>query len=105
MGVSPVAQWISRMPEPDQVAALLHIDLLAQRGADAVPPLVKNLDRKLFELRWQTSNKQHRIIYFAISGQRFVLLHGFIKKTRATPPRELALAKKRMEDYLRRLAP
>jgi len=36
-------------------------------------------------------------------GNSFVLLHGFVKKTQATPEKDLELAKFRMLDYERRV--
>ena len=44
----------------------------------------------------------HRILYFAFTGRKFVLLHGFTKKTEKTPVREIEIAVRRMEEYLLR---
>ncbi len=35
---------------------------------------------------------------FVLSHENIVVLHGFIKKTRTTPPDDLALAKRRMRE-------
>ncbi|MCK4449286.1 MAG: type II toxin-antitoxin system RelE/ParE family toxin [Anaerolineae bacterium] len=43
------------------------------------------------------------IFYFAHTGQRFVLLHAFQKKTRKTPHKELAIAQRRLTDVLARV--
>jgi phage-related protein len=40
------------------------------------------------------------VIYFAAKGRKFVMLHGFMKKSRRTPTKDLKLAKKRMKEYL-----
>ena len=40
-----------------------------------------------------------RIIYFAAPGRKFVLLNGFTKKRRETPPKEMATAFRRMRAY------
>jgi len=37
-------------------------------------------------------NRIARVIFYVDSKQRMVLLHGFIKKTRATPDADLDLA-------------
>jgi len=37
---------------------------------------------------------------FAVVDGEIVLLHGFVKKQRKTPPDELDLAKKRKKQYL-----
>jgi phage-related protein len=41
-----------------------------------------------------------RILYFTHTGKKFVLLHGFTKKTNKTPQREIEIAEERMKDYL-----
>ncbi len=48
------------------------------------------------------------ILYITEKGKNpvgkntFILLHGFIKKTKGLPKKELETAKARMEDYLKR---
>ncbi|WP_416768925.1 type II toxin-antitoxin system RelE/ParE family toxin [Sulfurimonas sp. ST-25] len=37
-------------------------------------------------------------MYFAHTGRRFVLLHGFVKKTQKTPRKEIDIAKQRMKE-------
>ena len=55
-------------------------------------------DKKLYELKISSS----RIIYFIVSEKKFVLVHGFTKKSNKTPKKELSTARKRMRDYFRR---
>ncbi len=101
-GREPVSEWLESMSPGEQADALSYIDLLAQAGAEARRPLVAPLRNKLYELRWKFADKQHRIIYFAVSGRKFVLLHGFIKKTNAVSPQDFQKAQDRMNDYTRR---
>jgi phage-related protein len=42
----------------------------------------------------------YRTLYFAARGRRFVMVHGFQKKTQKTPKAELDKALKRMADFL-----
>jgi len=37
-------------------------------------------------------------VLFSITGDRMLLLHGFVKKTQKTPPADLALARKRLKE-------
>jgi len=37
---------------------------------------------------------------FAVDEQTMILLHGFIKKSRTTPPKEIDLAEKRFKEYI-----
>ena len=113
-GNAPVFEWIEGLPgEQEEVAegekpgtdqglALWHIEQLARLGLEARMPLVRHLEGKLYELRWKTSGRQHRIVYFSFTGKKFVLLHGFIKKQQKTPNKVLRLAKNRMNEHERR---
>lgn len=101
-GRSPVFEWLLDMAEEDQALALGYIDQLAWLGMEAQRPLVRQLEGKLYELRWKDRRSQRRVAYFAASGRRFVLVHGFTKKQQKTPKRELDTARKRMKDYERR---
>jgi phage-related protein len=105
-GVSPVKDFLKTLPPGHQAKALREIDLLEQFGT-ALQRLHAAAVRQgrytgLWELRIQFSGDASRIFYFLAQGNRFVLLHGFVKKTDALPSRELETARKRMEDHLRR---
>ncbi len=41
---------------------------------------------------------RHRIIY-AVDGNLFIILGGFLKKTQKTPPEQIKLAKDRFKEY------
>jgi len=53
------------------------------------------IDKDIYELR----KGRHRIL-FAQEGNSFILLSGFFKKTRKTPPEEKKLAKERLSIFL-----
>jgi phage-related protein len=55
-------------------------------------------------LRIRAGRRAYRIIYFAHPGQRFILLHGFLKRTRKTQRKDLEIAERRMADFLEREA-
>ena len=90
------------LPEKDRARIAWTINLLEEYGFQLGSPYVKHLRGKLWELRIRAGRKAYRIIYFAYVGQQFVLLHGFLKKTRKTPRRELEIAERRMADFLTR---
>ncbi len=58
-------------------------------------PKVKPVDKKLWEIKSKLKDRDARII-FTIDGDRIILLHGFIKKTRTTPKKEKELALQRL---------
>lgn len=58
-------------------------------------PLVRKLDKDLWEIRIHLDGRIARVL-FTVSNGKIVLLHGFIKKSQATPQPDLKLAKDRM---------
>ena len=52
----------------------------------------------MYEVRAKDHKGIYRVIYVAHTGRRFILLHGFIKKTQKTPRRELEIAKERLKE-------
>jgi phage-related protein len=75
--------------------------LLAEHGPQNVrEPYVKHLQGKLYEIRAKGKDGIARVFYFTMTGQRIVLLHGFIKKAQKTSKRELAIAVVRMTEIL-----
>jgi phage-related protein len=63
-------------------------------------PYVAPLVDKLYEIRIEQDTNIYRVVYFAYTGQRFILLHGFQKKTQKTPKQDLALALERLKSFL-----
>lgn len=86
--------------------AFYDIEFLQEQGNRLREPYVKVLKGKknkgLYELRIKFSSDIARIFYFTFIGNRYILLHGFIKKTLKTPEKEIEKARKYMEDYIRR---
>lgn len=63
-------------------------------------PYARHLRGKVWELRVKAAGNAYRLLYAAVVGRRFVLLHGFSKKTDKTPAREIETAERRLADYL-----
>lgn len=86
--------------------AFRDIELLRKHGGELTEPYVKQLKggkyKGLYELRIKFSSDIARIFYFTYYKNKYILLHGFIKKTMSTPTKELDKALKYMEDYKRR---
>ncbi len=76
-------------------------DLLQDKGTSVGMPYVRPIvNTKLYEIRVEQSTNIYRIFYFAYTGRRFILLHGFQKKTQKTPKKEIELAEKRRKEFL-----
>jgi phage-related protein len=59
-------------------------------------PLVRKMDRDLWEVRTSLQGRVARVL-FTLEENAIVLLHGFIKKSQQTPATELRIAKQRMK--------
>lgn len=76
-------------------------DLLQDKGTSVGMPYVRTIvNTKLYEIRVEQSTNIYRIFYFAYTGRRFILLHGFQKKTQKTPKKEIELAERRRKEFL-----
>ncbi len=74
------------------------LDRLEVQGTRGGSKFTKQIEGKLWELR----PDDHRIFFFGWNGKHMMLLHIFRKESQKTPPREIAIAEKRMEDWIRR---
>lgn len=63
-------------------------------------PLCRSLGGGLWELRGSLPSRRIARVLFIVHEDRIGIVHGFIKKTRRTPPGDLALARQRMRDML-----
>ena len=55
----------------------------------------------LWEIRTDLPTRRVARVILYLYRQHLVALHGFIKKTRATPVEDLALARKRQKELMR----
>ena len=96
-GTEPVRDWLKEMAEADRRA--IGTDLLrAQWRWPVGMPLCRAMGKGLWEVRTDLpGNRTARVLICPYQGC-LVALHGFIKKTRATPEDDLALARKRQKE-------
>src|SRR5699024_1341974 len=55
---------------------------------------VKKLEKNLYEIRVSTNSQALRGIYFQVQGSQYFITHGFRKKSKKTPRRELEKGRK-----------
>jgi phage-related protein len=93
--------WLNGIPKDIKARIINIVDLLIEHGPQNVrEPYVKHIKGKLFEIRAKGKDGIARVLYFTMTGQRIVLLHGFMKKTQKTPKKELETATVRMKEIL-----
>ncbi|OGL42719.1 MAG: hypothetical protein A2W05_02510 [Candidatus Schekmanbacteria bacterium RBG_16_38_10] len=100
-GNEPVKEFLNSLSSPAKAKMMRLIEFLAEHGVLLKEPYTKQIKRKIRELRVKDKQGAIRILYFTYTGKRFVLLHRFIKKTDKTPEREIEIAEKRMNEYIR----
>ena len=76
------------------------MELLIEHGPNLRLPHSKSLGQKLFELRPHGKECIGRAMYCFVAGRRITIVYAFIKKTQATPPQELKIARKRVKELL-----
>ena len=96
-------EWFETIPADIKAKVLRIVDMLVIFGPHNVrEPYVKHVERqrKLLEIRAKGKDGIARVFYCTISGQKIILLHGFIKKTDKTPKKEIDIAVKRMQEVM-----
>ncbi|MBI5774709.1 MAG: type II toxin-antitoxin system RelE/ParE family toxin [Verrucomicrobia bacterium] len=93
-GREPVRDWLKSLPRENR--RIIGEDLkTVQFGWPLGMPLVRKLDKGLWEVRVRLPDGIGRILFTTGEGQ-MILLHSFIKKSQKTPPDDLELAKNRL---------
>jgi phage-related protein len=100
-GRSPIEAFIDDLTTEEKVETMVGIDMLRSHGTSLGRPWVAPLGKGLWELRIRT-RRRLRILYFLHTEKTFVLLHGFVKKTREVPQAKIQIALRRMKQYLGR---
>ena len=80
----------------DKVDYVLEIIISIKR----IPTkFLKHLDEGIYEIRIESGSNIYRLFSFFDDNKLVVLLHGFQKKTKKTPRKEIERAKKLRRDY------
>lgn len=101
-GKAPMEEFLDGLDRLMLAKALQEIETLEKFGNRIREPHSKALGGGLFELRIRSEGNISRVFYFFLDGDNIILTNGFIKKSRRTPTKELALARKYKADYERR---
>lgn len=96
-GGEPVRDWLKELPQVERHA--IGTDLLrAQWRWPVGMPLCRAMGGGLWEIRADLPTKRTARVLLCLYREHLVALHGFIKKTRATPEEDLELARKRKKE-------
>ncbi len=93
-GNEPVREWLKSLRKKDRKTIGEDIKTV-QFCWPIGMPLVRKIDKDIWEVRSQLGNRIARIM-FTTFNNKMVLLHGFIKKSKKTPPSDLKTTKRRL---------
>ena len=99
-GSEPVREWLKGLDEAERQAIGRNL-LRAQWRWPAGMPLCRPIGSGLWEVRTDLPTKRTARVLLCLYREHLVALHGFIKKTRATPDEDLATARKRQKELQR----
>ena len=88
-------KFIHSLNEATIAKVLRTIDLLEMFGHKLTLPHSKKVHAELFELR--VRGKQEIRIFYTFHKDEAVLLHGFVKKSKRIPKKELSLALQKLK--------
>jgi len=97
-GRHPVREFLDSLSATDRAKVRNALRLLREFGVLLQMPHARPVSghRRLWELRAGAI----RLFYFAHTGQQFIILHAFRKKSQRIPAQEIAIAERRMTEIL-----
>lgn len=107
-GEVPVIEFQNSLPVKHRAKSIRDIeDILARFGTILREPYVKPVKGDKYKGLWEFCTRFakdiSRIFYFLPTEYHFVLLCGYVKKDDKLDQHELDIAKKYMDDYIRRM--
>ncbi len=96
-GRKPAEEFLDSLSAEENAEALRLIRLLREYGIALGMPHARPV-AGLWELR----PGPNRFFYVAVTGRRFVVLHGYRKQSQTAPQREIETAKRRWAELLER---
>ena len=98
----PVEAFLDSLDDKMAAKLIGLLELLEEKGTELRMPISEHLTDGIFEIRCKLGNNITRTLYFFYAGRRIIVTNGFVKKTQRTPPKEIRLAQKRREDWIKR---
>ncbi|WP_085757474.1 type II toxin-antitoxin system RelE/ParE family toxin [Oceanicoccus sagamiensis] len=93
-GNEPVRHWLKTLSKQDKLIVGTEIKTV-ETGWPLGMPVVRKISKGLWEVRIQLSGNKIARVLFTVITAKMILLHAFIKKSQATPKRDISLADSR----------
>lgn len=101
-GDTPLDDFLDGLDKKSRAKVAAYLSILEEQGPNLKRPYADIVRGKIRELRILHSSNQYRILYFFHIHNQIVLVHAFSKKTQQLKKKDIDLAEKRMEDWMRR---
>ena len=100
-GHNEFLEFYNTLPFKDRRKLMATIEIIEKEGMIVAfqLELVKKLDYEIYEIRSKIANNIQRILYFHRDNNKYIVTHGFTKKTQKTPVREIQHAKMIKAEY------
>ncbi|MFH1794265.1 MAG: type II toxin-antitoxin system RelE/ParE family toxin [Pseudomonadota bacterium] len=101
-GRRPVREWLMELSPEDRKTIgedIATLEFCWPVGKPKCSPMTGI--KGLWEIRSNISSGRIARVFFVLTGNQIVLLHGFVKKAQKTPDKELNLATARMKEVQR----
>lgn len=97
-------EYLDSLSDKDAAKLLAVINNIEEKGLAIAErqKWIKKLTSNLYEIRSKRSSNIHRAIYFHWENNKYIITHGFTKKTQNTPKREIEKGIRRRDIYERR---
>ena len=96
-GRTPAREFLDSLTVDEGAEALRFFRLLREYGIKLGMPHARPIGGI-----WELRPGPNRFFYVAVRGRRFVVLHGYRKRSQAAPQREIETAQRRWADLLER---
>ena len=101
-GEAPFLEYLDSLDVKSRAKILRAITIVEDFGVHSPPGYIDHLDDGIYELRVKFSSNIFRCLYFHFTNNKYIITHGFTKKTQKTPAREITKSKEYRKDYLER---
>lgn len=96
-------EFLDKLNKKDRVKLLAIIYEISIHGISVgiQQNWIKFIDKNLYEVRSKVGKNQQRGLYFHVTDNKYIITHGFTKKTQKTPTREIKHAKDLRDEYFK----
>lgn len=102
-GHTEFLEYLENLNKKERAKLLAIIRMISTHGVgiSIQHNWIKRIDKNLYEVRSRVVNNQQRGLYFHVEKNRYIITHGFTKKTQKTPQHEIDHTKELRLEYLK----